>query len=193
MQRGDDVPVFCHICGVDRTARLTSEMDYSCLVCNNTFVEELSQGVEEFMSNPALLDESSSSTQISVYGPPPPPPPPPPAPPPLPGSNEIQQIIDMLSTGIGQVTGGNNMILSDAGGRPMGIVFQQGPEGANEDPTTRLLTGLRGTGLTKPPAAAYTIYYILYTIYYILYTLYYILYTLYYILYTIYLSGPRSN
>ncbi len=46
---GDAVQVWCHICGGHSTAKQNGLNEYECIICQEAFVEEINQGVEEFL------------------------------------------------------------------------------------------------------------------------------------------------
>jgi Zn finger protein HypA/HybF involved in hydrogenase expression len=134
------IPVWCHTCNAESTAILNTEMDYVCNICISTFVEELSQGIEEFTvgSSSSSLGPGQAPTGPSSG----------------PQSDILQHILEVISgnggeTGQQAATGQqeSNMIISDSGGRSMGIVIQQleGGGGGGDDFSSLagLLSGLR--------------------------------------------------
>jgi hypothetical protein len=63
----NDVNVFCHICGSQQTARMNDQLgELQCNACMNTFVEEVNQGVEEFLTTTNDHNLSVPSTDSTV-------------------------------------------------------------------------------------------------------------------------------
>lgn len=58
-----NIRIFCHVCADEATAHVNSDRELLCDFCNCTFVEELDQGIEEFLEEEEDNDDDDAEEE----------------------------------------------------------------------------------------------------------------------------------